>query len=431
MKEKSLREFDPEIYRCVQAETARQNNQLELIASENFAFPAVLEALGSTLNNKYAEGYPKKRYYGGCHEVDIAETLACQRAKKLFNVEWVNVQPHSGAQANAVVYLALLKPGDSFLSLDLAHGGHLTHGSKVNFSGKIYNPHFYGVNSHTGYIDLDQVRDKAKKIRPKLISIGASSYSRDLDYPSFRAIADEVGASLWLDMAHTAGLIATKELSNPFAYCDIITTTTHKTLRGPRGGMLLIGKDRDNTLGIKAPKSGRIKKWSELYDSALFPGIQGGPHMHTIAAKAVAFYYALQPEFKIYQKQVKRNAKEMEKTFLQLGYNIISGGTDNHLLLIDLRNKKITGKDAETILEKVGITVNKNMIPFDPQSPFITSGIRIGTPAITTRGIDETCCKEIILWMDKILSNPTPANLERVRKNVKEMSSNYPLFYKA
>jgi len=384
-----LEHSDPAIFSLIEQETERQNLNFELIASENFASRATIEAMGSTLTNKYAEGYPGKRYYGGCEFVDQVEDLARERAKTLFRCDWVNVQPHSGASANAAVYLAFMKPGDTLLGLDLAHGGHLTHGSPVNFSGITYHAEFYGVEKDTGRINMDAVRKKAKEVKPRMISIGASAYTRDFDYAAFREIADEVGAFLWMDMAHTAGLIATGELNDPMPYTDVVTTTTHKTLRGPRGGMILVGKDGENRLGVVAPKSGRVKRWGEVLDSAIFPGTQGGPLMHVIAAKAVAFGEALKPEFAEYQKQVRKNAKTLAEEFLRRGYELVSGGTDNHLILVDLRSKGLNGKIAEESLDHAGITVNKNMVPFDTESPFVTSGIRIGTPAMTTRGFGE------------------------------------------
>ncbi|ACY47035.1 serine hydroxymethyltransferase [Rhodothermus marinus] len=423
---------DPEVFQAIQKEVERQNNGLELIASENFVSRAVLEAMGSPLTNKYAEGLPGKRYYGGCEYVDIVEELARERARKLFRCEWVNVQPHSGAQANAAVYLATLKPGDTFLGLDLAHGGHLTHGSPVNFSGILYHAEYYGVEKDgplAGRIDMDKVRDKARKVRPRLISIGASAYPRDFDYKAFREIADEVGALLWMDMAHTAGLIAAGVLNDPMPYAHIVTTTTHKTLRGPRGGMILIGRDFDNPFGITAPKSGRIKKMSELLDSAVFPGTQGGPLMHVIAAKAVAFGEALKPEFKEYARQVVRNARAMAEAFLERGYNLVSGGTDNHLVLIDLRNKGLTGREAEALLGEAGITVNKNMVPYDDKSPFVTSGIRIGTPAMTTRGFKEEEFRQVVDWIDQVLSHPGDEALRRrIRQEVEALCRQFPLY---
>lgn len=425
----SIQSQDPAIFDLLQKETTRQNDNLELIASENFASKAVMEANGCVLTNKYAEGYPGKRYYGGCEFADVIEDLARDRAKKLYGADWVNVQPHSGASANAAVYLALMKPGETLLGFDLAHGGHLTHGSPVNFSGIYFKPEFYGVDEHTGLLDYDKIRDKAKKVQPKLISIGASAYSRDYDYETFRAIADEVGALLWMDMAHTAGLIATGNLNDPLLHAHVATTTTHKTLRGPRGGMILVGKDGPNTLGVVAAKSGRTKNWSELFDSAVFPGTQGGPLMHVVAAKAVAYQEALKPDFKQYQTQVQANAKALANRFLELGYTIVSGGTDNHLILIDLRNKNVTGKVAEEALGLAAITVNKNMVPFDTESPFVTSGIRIGTPAMTTRGFKESEFIEIANLIDQVIQHPeSESNHKTVTGRVKEMCDQYPLY---
>ena len=426
---KSLKEQDPQIFDIIKQERTRQNENFELIASENFASRATIAAMGSVLTNKYAEGYPGKRYYGGCEYVDDAEDLARERAKKLFSADYANVQPHSGASANSAIYLAFMKPGDTLLGLDLAHGGHLTHGSPVNFSGIIYHPEFYGVDKETGRIDMNKVREKAKKVKPKMISIGASAYTRDFDYQAFRDIADEVGAFLWMDMAHTAGLIAAGELNDPIQICDVVSTTTHKTLRGPRGGMILVGKDGENKLGVVARKSGRTKNWSEVLDSAVFPGSQGGPLMHVIAAKAVAFGEALQPEFVSYQKQVKANAKTMAKEFMKLGYNLVSGGTDNHLILVDLRSKGLTGKIAEESLDRAGITVNKNMVPFDTESPFVTSGIRIGSPALTTRGFGETEFEEVVRLIDTVLQKPEDEEVvQSVKKQVKEMCEQFPLY---
>lgn len=420
---------DLELYQVLNQETTRQNDNLELIASENFASKAVMEANGCTLTNKYAEGYPGKRYYGGCEYADVVEDLARERAKELFKADWVNVQPHSGASANAAVYLALMKPGDTLLGFDLAHGGHLTHGSPVNFSGIYFTPEFYGVDEQTGLLDYDRIRDKAKKVQPKLISIGASAYSRDYDYEAFRSIADEVGALLWMDMAHTAGLIATGNLNDPLPFAHVVTTTTHKTLRGPRGGMILVGKDGPNTIGVVAAKSGRTKNWSELFDSAVFPGTQGGPLMHVVAAKAVAYKEALDPSFKQYQTQVQSNAKALASRFIELGYTIVSGGTDNHLILIDLRNKKVSGKVAEEALGKAAITVNKNMVPFDTESPFVTSGIRIGTPAMTTRGFKEAEFIEIANLINEVVENPESEHVHQsVAGRVKEMCDQFPLY---
>ncbi len=426
---KRLKDQDSEVYSLIEKETERQNNGIELIASENFVSKAVMEAMGSSLTNKYAEGLPGKRYYGGCRYVDIVEDLARDRAKILFDAEWVNVQPHSGASANAAVYLTLLNPGDTLLGLDLSHGGHLTHGSPANFSGITYNAEFYGVDKETGRLDMNKIRDKAKKIKPKMISIGASAYPRDFDYEAFRSIADEVGALLWMDMAHTAGLIATKLLRNPLPHAHVVSTTTHKTLRGPRGGMLLIGRDSENTIGKVAPKSGRVKNWSELLDSAVFPGTQGGPLMHVIAAKAVAFGEALQKDFTRYQEQVISNSKAMGSKFQELGYDLVSGGTDNHLLLVDLRNKGVTGKEAEEALGQAELTVNKNMVPYDNQSPFVTSGIRIGTPAMTSRGMGTEEFARIAELMDIVISNHTDESvIEKVRGEVHDMCERFPLY---
>ncbi|MFO7847488.1 MAG: serine hydroxymethyltransferase [Balneolaceae bacterium] len=420
---------DPEIAGYIREETERQNNNFELIASENFASRATIEAMATVLTNKYAEGYPGKRYYGGCEIVDKVEDLARERAKKLFGADWVNVQPHSGASANAAVYLAFMNPGETLLGLDLSHGGHLTHGSPVNFSGITYHAEFYGVEKETGRIDMNKVREKAKAVKPKMISIGASAYPRDFDYQAFRDIADEVGAFLWMDMAHTAGLIAAGELNNPLPVSDVITTTTHKTLRGPRGGMILVGKDGENKLGVKARKSGRVKNWSEVLDSAVFPGTQGGPLMHVIAAKAVAFGEALQPDFKIYQKRVKANALRMAEEFTDRGYDLVSGGTDNHLVLVDLRNKNLTGKIAEEALDKAGITVNKNMVPFDTESPFVTSGIRIGSPALTTRGFGEDQFSQVVELIDTVLMSPEDEQtLASVKRQVQELCQVFPLY---
>jgi glycine hydroxymethyltransferase len=428
----NLQVQDPDIYDAIQREVERQNNGLELIASENFVSKAVLEAMGTPLTNKYAEGLPGKRYYGGCQFVDVAEDLARDRAKALFNADWANVQPHSGAQANAAVYLTLLEPGDTFLGLDLAHGGHLTHGSPVNFSGKLYNAEYYGVEKNgpqAGRIDMDKVRDRAKEIQPKMISIGASAYPRDFDYEAFRDIADEVGAFLWMDMAHTAGLIAADVLNDPLPHAHVVTTTTHKTLRGPRGGMILVGDDYENPLGVTARKSGRTRMMSELLDSAVFPGTQGGPLMHVIAAKAVSFREALQPEFTTYAQRVVANAKAMAEAFVERGYDLVSGGTDNHLVLIDLRNKGITGKAAEGALEAAEITVNKNMVPFDDKSPFVTSGIRVGTPALTTRGFGADEFRQVVALIDRVLTHLGDEQVqETVRSEVHALCEHFPLY---
>ncbi len=426
---KPLEEQDAAVWSILDRERKRQNRNLELIASENFASRAVIEAMGSTLTNKYAEGLPGKRYYGGCEHVDKAENLARERARELFGAEWVNVQPHSGAQANAAVYLALMEPGDTLLGLDLSHGGHLTHGSPVNFSGILYRSEFYGVDPDTGRIDLDRVRDRARETEPRMISIGASAYPRDFDYEAFRNIADEVGAFLWMDMAHTAGLIAAGLLNDPLPHCHVVSTTTHKTLRGPRGGMLLLGEDGKNTVGVTARKSGRTKNWSEVFDSAVFPGTQGGPLMHVIASKAVALGEALKEEFADYQKQVRDNARAMAEAFLERDYNLVSGGTDNHLILVDLRNKDLTGKTAEEALERAGITLNKNMVPFDDQSPFVTSGIRIGSPAMTTRGMGEEEFRLIARLIDRVLRDPEDEEvIERTRGEVNELCDQFPLY---
>ena len=426
---KPIKNQDPQIFELLEKETNRQNYNLELIASENFTSRAVMEAQGSVLTNKYAEGYPGKRYYGGCEFADVIEDIARDRAKKLYNADWVNVQPHSGASANAAVYLAFMKPGDTLLGFDLSHGGHLTHGSPVNFSGIYFKPEFYGVEKENGRLDMDKIRDKAKAVNPKMISIGASAYSRDYDYEAFRSIADEVGAFLWMDMAHTAGLIATGNLKNPLPHAHVVTTTTHKTLRGPRGGLILIGKDGENTMGKVAPKSGRVKNWSELLDSAVFPGTQGGPLMHIVAAKAVALGEALEEGFKTYQTQVQKNAKALAAKFMELGYQIVSNGTDNHLILIDLRNKELNGKIAEEALGKAAITVNKNMVPFDTESPFVTSGIRIGSPAMTTRGLKEAEFEQIAVLIDKVLQKPDDEEIHQTVENeVRELCEQFPLY---
>ena len=395
---------DEQIFDLIQEEEQRQLQGLELIASENFVSNQVLEATGSVLTNKYAEGYPGKRYYGGCEIVDEVEQLAIDRAKTLFGADYVNVQPHSGSQANTAVFFACLKPGDTFLGFDLSHGGHLTHGSPVNFSGKLYNPVFYGVDKTTGLIDMDVVEEIAIREKPKMIIAGASAYSREFDYKRFREIADSVGAILLADISHPAGLIAKGIISDPIPYCHIVTTTTHKTLRGPRGGLIMMGKDFENPFGIRL-KNGNLKKMSSLLNSGIFPGNQGGPLEHVIAAKAVAFGEALTDDFLHYSVQVKKNAKVMAKAFMDKDYQIISGGTDNHMLLIDLRNKNITGKEAEEALVKADITVNKNMVPFDDKSPFVTSGIRIGTPAITTRGLVETDMQLVVDLVDEVIMN--------------------------
>ena len=418
---------DKTIKKLLKQEKKRQINGLELIASENFVSNNVLKAAGSVLTNKYAEGYPSKRYYGGCEVVDKVEQIAIDRAKELFNAEYANVQPHSGSQANAAVYFAVLQPGDTVLGFDLSHGGHLTHGSPVNFSGKLYNFVSYGVNKDTGIIDYDALEKKAIEHKPKLIIAGASAYSRDMDFKRFREVADKVGALLMADISHPAGLIAKGILNDPLPHCHIVTTTTHKTLRGPRGGMILMGKDFDNPFSLKL-KSGKLKKMSTLLNAAIFPGMQGGPLEHIIAAKAVAFGEALTDEFLYYQIQVKKNAKAMAEAFVKRDYKIISGGTDNHMMLIDLRNKNITGKQAENALVLADITVNKNMVPFDDKSPFITSGIRVGTPAITSRGLVEKDMDTIVAFIDDAISNFEDENhLKKIGKKVKKMMKDLPL----
>ena len=420
---------DEEISKVLELETKRQLENLELIASENYVSPAVLEAAGTILTNKYAEGYPGKRYYGGCEFVDMAEDIARDRLKKLYNAEYVNVQPHSGSQANMAVLMTLLKPGDKFLGLSLAHGGHLTHGSPVNFSGQLYQAVGYTLNKETQILDYDVIADTAKKEKPKVIVMGASAYSREWDYAKFREIADSVDSYLMCDMAHPAGLIAKGLLNNPLPYCDIVTSTTHKTLRGPRGGIILMGKDYENKMGVTAPKSGRVKMMSELIDRKVMPGIQGGPLMHIIMAKAVAFGEALSDSFEIYAKQIISNSKTLAAKLNEYGFSIISGGTDSHLMLIDLINKDITGKNAEIALGKAGITVNKNMIPFDERSPFITSGIRVGTAAVTTRGMKENEMDTIAEFINRAITNSVNEDeLNVIKKSVKELCSNYPLF---
>lgn len=426
---KYLQHFDPDVYTVIRKEQNRQNTKLELIASENFVSKAVLEAAGTVLTNKYAEGYPGKRYYGGCEYVDVVEDLARDRVKKLFGAEYANVQPHSGSQANTAVYFTFIKPGDKVLGMNLSHGGHLTHGSPVNFSGQLYNFSAYGVAKETGFIDYDDVETVAKRERPKLITVGASAYSRNIDYKKFREIADSVGAFLFADIAHPAGLIAADLLNDPIPHCHVVTSTTHKTLRGPRGGIILVGKDFENTWGVKAPKSGRTKMVSELLDSMVIPGIQGGPLMHIIAAKAVAFQEALQPDFITYAKQVIANAQALANHLTNKGYFIISGGTDNHLMLVDLRNKNLTGKEAQEALDVSGITVNKNAVPFDDKSPLITSGIRIGTPALTTRGMKETEMKIVGDLIDEVLSHIGSSSVhDAVQKKVGDLCIGFPLY---
>ena len=425
----NLKETDPELFEAINSELSRQRSNLELIASENIVSRAVLEAVGSVLTNKYAEGYPGKRYYGGCERVDVAENLARDRAKELFGCEYVNVQPHSGSQANMGVYLAVLNPGDTVLGMDLSHGGHLTHGSPVNFSGQLYNFVSYGVSKDTEQIDYDVLMAQAKVVKPKLIVAGASAYSRIIDFKKFREIADEVGAYLMTDMAHIAGLVAGGVHPTPVQYSHFTTTTTHKTLRGPRGGMILMGKDRENSLGKIAAKSGRVKMYSELVDGAIFPGCQGGPLMHVIAGKAVAFQEALKPDFKKYQEQVVKNSKVLSDSLTELGARIVSGGTDNHLSLVDLTPLNVTGKAAEALLDEAGITVNKNTIPFETRSPFVTSGIRIGTPAITTRGMKEADMKHIAGYIIEVLkSGGDKAVISNVKGKVETLCKSFPLY---
>ena len=419
---------DKEIFDLIDAEKNRQIEGIELIASENFTSNQVMNATGSILTNKYAEGYPGKRYYGGCQIVDEIESLAIARAKELFGACWANVQPHSGSQANSAVFFACLTPGDTILGFDLDHGGHLTHGSSVNFSGNLYNPVFYGVDEESGMLDYDKIESIAKKEQPKMIIAGASAYSRDIDFKRFREIADSVNALLLADISHPSGLIAKGILNDPIPHCHIVTTTTHKTLRGPRGGLILMGQDFDNPFGIKL-KSGKLKKMSSLLDSAIFPGNQGGPLEHVIAAKAVAFGEALSEDFLYYMIQVKKNAQLMSEEFIKRDYKIISGGTDNHMMLIDLRNKNITGKDAEAVLGKAEITVNKNMVPFDDKSPFVTSGIRIGTAAITTRGLKEEDMLKIVDFIDQAInSKDDDESLNRIASDVKSFMGHRPLF---
>ena len=419
---------DKEIFDLIDAERKRQIEGIELIASENFTSDQVMQATGSILTNKYAEGYPGKRYYGGCQVVDEIESIAIERAKELFGACWANVQPHSGSQANSAVFFACLKPGDKIMGFDLSHGGHLTHGSSVNFSGRLYNPVFYGVEKETGLLDYDKIEKMAIEEMPQMIIAGASAYSRDIDFKRFRQIADKVNAFLLADISHPSGLIAKGVLNDPVPHCHIVTTTTHKTLRGPRGGLILMGKDFDNPFGLKF-KSGKLKKMSSLLDSAIFPGNQGGPLEHVIAAKAVAFEEALSDDFLNYIVQVKKNASVMSREFINRGYNIITGGTDNHLMLIDLRNKNINGKEAEAVLGKAEITVNKNMVPFDDKSPFVTSGIRVGTAAITTRGLIESDMKLVVRFIDEALKNhENEEKLNSLSKDVIDFMKGRPLF---
>ena len=419
---------DQAIFELIQAEKERQLHGIELIASENFVSDQVMQAMGSVLTNKYAEGLPGKRYYGGCEVVDKVEQLAIDRLCQLFGATWANVQPHSGAQANAAVFLACLQPGDKILGFDLSHGGHLTHGSPVNFSGKLYRPFFYGVNKETGLVDYDLMEETAKKERPKMIICGASAYSRDWDYARIRKVADEIGALVLADISHPAGLIAAGLLNDPLEYCHIVTSTTHKTLRGPRGGIIMMRHNIENPFGLRW-NNGNLKSMGALLDAAVFPGIQGGPLEHVIAAKAVAFGEALDPAYKIYMQQVKTNAAVFAQELVNRGYQIVSGGTDNHSMLLDLRNKGITGKDAENALVLADITVNKNMVPFDTESPFVTSGIRIGTPALTSRGVNETEIPQIVALIDRVLTNATNEQvLAEVKKEVNVLMSGKPLF---
>ena len=419
---------DQAVFDLILQEQSRQEEGIELIASENFASPQVMEAAGSVLTNKYAEGLPGRRYYGGCQVVDQIEQLAIDRVKELFGASWANVQPHSGAQANAAVFLACLKPGDKILGFDLSHGGHLTHGSPVNFSGKLYEPHFYGVEEETGLIDWDKVVAQAKEVRPQMIICGASAYSRDWNYKALREAADEVGAILLADISHPSGLIARGLLNNPLEYCHIVTTTTHKTLRGPRGGLIMVGENIENPWGITTTK-GKVRKLSSLLDSAVFPGTQGGPLEHIIAAKAIAFGEALTDDYLSYIQQVKRNADAMAQSFVDMGYKVISGGTDNHLMLIDLRSKNLTGKEAEAVLGQVDVTINKNMVPFDDKSPMVTSGMRLGTAAITTRGLVEADVIRVAQFIDRALMNAAdPSQLTKVKEEINAWMRTFPLF---
>lgn len=424
-----IKHSDPELYDIIQREEEREHNTLELIASENFTSPAILEAAGGIMTNKYAEGYPGKRYYGGCVHVDEAENLAVDRLKSLFKVEYGNVQPHSGSQANMAVFMTFLSVGDTVMGLDLAHGGHLTHGSPVNFSGQLYNFVNYQVDKNTGRVDFDNVRALAKEHKPKMIICGGSAYPRFVEFEIFHEIAAEIGAFLMADIAHPSGLIAAGVHPSPVPYCDVITSTTHKTLRGPRGGIIMMGKDKENTWGKIAPKSGRTKMISELLDSAVMPGMQGGPLMHIISAKAIAFGEAIKGDFKVYANKIVENAKVMAQEFIEMDYNIVSGGTDTHIVLIDLTNKNISGKAAEKALEKAGITVNKNMVPFDKRSPFVTSGIRVGTPAITTRNMGIQEMKKVAQLIDMVINNPdSNDNLKKVKSNVKDLCESYPIY---
>ena len=424
-----IKETDTELFNILEKELDREESTIELIASENFTSQAVMEMTGGVMTNKYAEGYPGKRYYGGCEVVDQAENIARDRLKSLFKAEYTNVQPHSGSQANMAVFMTFLNPGDTVLGLDLAHGGHLTHGSHVNFSGQLYNFISYHVDKNTGRVDFNEVEQLAKKNKPKLIICGGSAYPRFVEFEKFREIADKVKAFLMADVAHPSGLIAGGVHPSPIPYCDVVTSTTHKTLRGPRGGIIMMGKDFENPWGKVAPKSGRVKQVSELIDTTVMPGIQGGPLMHVIAAKAIAFGEALKPDFKIYTQKIVENAKTMADEFIKRGYNLVSGGTDTHVMLIDLSNKNINGKQAEIALGKAGITLNKNMVPFDTRSPFVTSGIRIGTPAITTRGMGKEEMIQIVDWINKIIEKPeSDVTAEGIKKEVASLCSNFKIY---
>ena len=424
-----IEKLDPELYEIIKREQNREHDTLELIASENFTSPAILEAAGGIMTNKYAEGYPGKRYYGGCIHVDEAENLAIDRLKKLFGVEYANVQPHSGSQANMAVFMTFLNPGDTIMGLELSHGGHLTHGSAVNFSGQLYNSISYHVDKETGRVNFDEVRSLAQEHKPKMIICGGSAYPRYVEFDKFYEVAQEIGAFLMADIAHPSGLVAAGVHPSPVPYCDVITSTTHKTLRGPRGGIIMMGKDRENTWGKIAPKSGRTKMISELLDSSVMPGMQGGPLMHIISAKAIAFGEAIKDEFKLYAKKIVDNAKVMAQEFIEMDYDIVSGGTDTHVVLMDLSNKGISGKAAEKALEKAGITVNKNMVPFDQRSPFITSGIRVGTPAITTRNMGSNEMKKIASFINAVVTDAdNDDTIQNVKSQVKELCDSFPIY---
>ncbi|OUV01489.1 MAG: serine hydroxymethyltransferase [bacterium TMED80] len=424
-----IKKVDPELYEIINREQNREHDTLELIASENFTSPAILEAAGGIMTNKYAEGYPGKRYYGGCIHVDEAENLAIDRLKKLFGVEYANVQPHSGSQANMAVFMTFLNPGDTIMGLELSHGGHLTHGSAVNFSGQLYNSISYHVDKETGRVNFDEVRSLAQEHKPKMIICGGSAYPRYVEFDKFYEVAREIGAFLMADIAHPSGLVAAGVHPSPVPYCDVITSTTHKTLRGPRGGIIMMGKDRENTWGKIAPKSGRTKMISELLDSSVMPGMQGGPLMHIISAKAIAFGEAIKDEFKLYAKKIVDNAKVMAQEFIEMDYDIVSGGTDTHVVLMDLSNKGISGKAAEKALEKAGITVNKNMVPFDQRSPFITSGIRVGTPAITTRNMGSNEMKKIASFINTVVTDAdNDDTIQNVKSQVKELCDSFPIY---